>query len=290
MPGLPYKDLPSTGSPHETVSRSHRDFEGSLHREYSRNIRALEQQYLTDKDFKNKAIALRTQYQTAIGKQRSKKRQQMGELETIQRLIDQGVIDQQAGQKAMWRMVLPKETHGAMFPAGGAFSPGQLKAYKEQMTEFALSGKEEPGIEWGKPVRTQGTLVQQYLKARSQAGYDDPSWTPTQKRQYDVEWDALMAGESYLRWDPLSPEVRAIRAKGKLQEAAAKQITPLAASVAKAKVRGGKPMYGWFEHGMQIRRPEGKTLTRTQARDFYLEAGGDKEVARKLARERGYKL
>jgi len=247
---------------------------------------------MSDKEFHNRAIALRTQYRTAVGQAQAKSKQQTGELQTIQRLMDQGVINPEAGQKAMWRLVLPKETHGAMFPSGGAFSPGQLKAYKEQMTEFALSGKEEPGIEWGKPVRTQGTLVQQYLKARSQAGYDDPSWTPTQKRQYDVEWDALMAGESYLRWDPLSPEVRAIRAKGKLQEAVAKQITPLAASVRKHVDKVKPPsVSGWgIEAGDMIRRPATKTLTRKQAKDLYYEAGGDKEVARKLARQRGYKL
>ena len=296
MPGLQFKQLPTnrTGSPSDIVERQSRDMQSSLHRQFRASMSALEQQYMSDREFKNKAIALQVQYRTAVGKQQTKSKQQMGELKTRQRLMDEGVINPDAGQKAMWRLVLPSETGAAMFPKGPSarpFSPGQLENYKGMMETFALSGKEEPGIEWGKPVRTQETLIGQYLKAREHAGYDDPSWTPTQKRQFDTEWDALMAGASYLHWNPLAPEVRAVRAKGKLQEAVAKQITPLAASVAKAKmVRGGRPMYGWAEHGMQIRRPGGKTLTRTQAKDLYLEAGGDKEVARKLARERGFKL
>ncbi|GAF93920.1 unnamed protein product, partial [marine sediment metagenome] len=59
--------------------------------------------------------------------------------------------------------------------------------------------------------------------------------TQTQKRQFDTEWDDLMAGERNYKWNPEAPEIRSLRAVGRLQKAVAKNITPLGASVVKKK-------------------------------------------------------
>lgn len=291
MPGLPFTQLPTSGSdsPYGIVEQNYQGIQKNLQGQYQRDASVLEKQYLTDADFKNKLSTLRTKYQTNLNQYRIRGQQQVRELQTIQRLMNQGAIDQQAGQRAMWRLVLPAEAERAMFPgqpSARPFSPGQLGAYKKMMGEFAVAGKKE--IRWG-PNWSQESLIKQYIGARQQAGYDDPSWTATQRRQFDVEWDDLMLGEKEFQWDPKVPEIRGLRAAGKLQEAVAKQITPLAASVAKAKTPG-RPMRGWFEYGAQIRRPVTKKLTRKQAMDIFYEAGGDKNQARQLAKQRGFEF
>ncbi len=148
-------------------------------------------------------------------------------METVrqtQQWIDIGMIDANAGRKAMWETIVPKEIQEAMYPRPetepmrAPFSPGQLETHQERIEEFAGSATKEKRFRFGydflrKDVRTHGTILKQYKAWRTNIGYDD--MTAVQQRQVDNEWDAEIRNKGW-DWRPDLAEVKALRAKGPL--------------------------------------------------------------------------
>lgn len=246
MPGLPFRELPATRQdPLAIIQGRYKDTQRYVRSQYANEVKNLESQVLTDVDFQTQLNQLNSKYQGIINQETHKINQQLEQLQTVQTLVKQGLITPDAGQRAAWRMTLPSEAEQAMFPVAPKgrvpFTPAGLRGYREFITPFAEAAKTSG---WGLTgyKREQSDLIRQYLAAREQAGYDDPTWTPTQKRQFDTEWDDLMASDRDYKWNPEAPEIKSLRAVGKLQRAVAENITPLGASVRKKVMF--KPRYG----------------------------------------------
>lgn len=302
MPGLPFTQLPKETTPYSVIEEQSRARYGF----YQSQEEELKGQMLTDTDYNKGVVGIQKQWD------RDKEALAQGKrsLDKIQKLMDEGLITPEAGNEAMWRLVLPGETEAAMFPkevkapTGRPFGPGALGSQREFIEAFAAGAPEQPGWEWGPPKRTQPDLMRQYQLAKQQIGYDDPSWTQTQRQQFDMNWDDIMQGHPEYDWNPQSPGVKALRGQGKLQEAAAKQITPLASSVRKEAEKAARRKWArskwslgkdFFRVGPAPRafiekEMATKTLDRDTAQKIMDEAGGDKKKARELAKQRGYKL
>jgi hypothetical protein len=226
-----------------------------------------------------------------------------GQLDAIRR----SDIDPDLAEEAAWRLVLPQEHAGAMFPTvrpkqeGAPISPPALTAQRTMIEDFAKGAKEEPGWEWGPPKRKQESLLEQYVNWRVGAGYDD--FSPGQQKQLDFQWDRVMKTHPEYQWDPTSPDVSALRTGGsRLLGEAAKRVSPLAASIQKQKSGGiinyikrgpfgRNPMFIGPEKSTQIQSVTGpKTLDKETAQALLSEVGGDKNKARELAKQRGYQF
>ncbi len=235
MPALQFENLP--------VNQT-QEIKDTLHNQWQIEANALNKSWFSDRGkFETAKAKLNAKYQQMELQALTQLQQQVEEQQRVQALIRQPRKRTRA-EEAQLRMELGPEAERLVFPTGGRtpFSPTALRGYRAFMEPFAAAAKEQPGFEWGTPVRLQEDLIKQYSAARDQVGYDDPSWTQTQRRQFDTEWDDLMAGERNYKWDPESLEIKSLRAVGRLQRAGAKNITPLGTSVAK-KVRF-KPRYG----------------------------------------------
>lgn len=208
--------------------------------------------------------------------------------------------DPALANEAMWRLVVPEEHAAAMFPGPikepterVPISPSGLISHKGTMEQFAKGAKEEPGWEWGPPKRKQENLEHQYVVWREAMGYNN--YTPGQQRQLDFQWDTLMGEHKEYEWDPASPGIKTLRTYGgRLTGVAAKKISPLAKSIEKSKpflTEQRKWRLGKFTHPLRAGpMPESRTLDAGTAKTILQEAGGDKEKARQIAKQRGYKL
>lgn len=237
MPALQFENLPAA------QTQKIRD---TLTTQWQIEANALNKSWFSDRGkFETAKAKLNAKYQQMELQAFTQLQQQTEEQQRVQALIRQP-RERTRGEEAQLRMELRPEAERLVFPAERVgrvpLSPTALTGYREFMVPFAEAAKEQRGFEWGTPVRLQEDLVKQYLAARSQAGYDDPSWTPTIKRQFDYEWDTLMNEERNYKWNPQAPEIQSLRPTGRLQRAATKNITPLGTSVAR-KVRF-KPRYG----------------------------------------------
>ena len=290
MPGLPFNQLPASEqdtTPYSIVENQLQERYGY----YEAQEKELKGQMLTDTQYNKSVAGLQEQWGADKENITRNKRQ----LDQLQDFVKKGIITPEAGAEAQWRLVLPPEAQAAMFPkesGGKVFSLSELGAQQEFIETVAAGAPEQPGMEWGPPKRTQEGLMQQYQFAILQAGYDDPSRAQTiPRRQFDMNWDTVMRNHPEYEWDPESPSVKALRGQGKLQQAAAKQITPLATSVRKDMLK--QTNHGrWYPAGKE---PERKVVAKKEldvatGQLLLDEAGGDKKKARKLAIERGYKL
>lgn len=187
--------------------------------EWGENLQAQE---LDDKAY---AAALE-EFQTGYDAQLNTITANMETVRQTQEWIDIGMIDPEAGRKAMWETIVPKEIQEAMYPRQEAepmrapFSPGQMKTHRESIEEFAgaAAGKRYgrfTGWDWTKKDKppTAPALYQKYKSWRTNIGYDD--MTAVQQRQLDGEWDTWVTGKGW-DWKPQSGAVRALRAKGPL--------------------------------------------------------------------------
>lgn len=253
MPGLPFQNLPATQQDPMNILQSRLgQSEQYLKSQYDTELGGLQNQMLADKDFFNQLNQLNSKYQGALNQERYRVDQQVQSIKRIQTLVNSGQIAPDAGQEAMWRMVLPSETERAMFQAAGRqqqpYSIGQItsEAVMTSIQDFAEAASDKPGIEWGPPKKLQPGLTDQYLEWRRLIGYD--ALNPLRQRQLDMQWDAFMAGdEKFNAWwsdkekrEPLA-EIRAFRTPGKIGKIMQKRITgvgrvtPFGQSVARGK-------------------------------------------------------
>lgn len=160
--------------------------------------------------------------------------------------IRESDIDPTLRDEAMWKLVVPPEHAAAMFPTVKKptervpISPPGLVSHKELIQQFAEAA--EPVKEWFTreklEPRTQENLIKQYVGWRETIGYTN--YTPGQQRQLDIQWDDLMADRPKYKWDPKSPNIRALRTYGgRITGIAAKKISPLAKSIQTSKVPVG---------------------------------------------------
>lgn len=257
MPALQFKNLPAA------QTQKIRD---TLTAQWQIEASALDKSWFSDRGkFETAKAKLNAKYQQMELQEFTQLQQQVEEQQRVQTLIRQPRA-RTPGQEAQLRMELGPEAERLVFPTervGRApFTPAGLRGYRAFMEPFAEAAKQQRGWEWGTPVRLQEDLVKQYLAARSQAGYDDPAWTPKQRQQFDTEWDDLMASERNYKWEPEAPEIRSLRAVGRLTRAVAKNITPLGASVVKKKRRFTMPTEP-MTFGMKIAQ---KIVSPTKAR------------------------
>ena len=232
MPGLDFRNLPADQT---------RKISGTLMDQWRIDAEALNKSWFADKGKFDTAVAkLNAKYQQMELKAFTGLQQQMEEQQQVQTLIRNRPQGGYAPErKTQLRMELGTEAESLVFPTEGTgrtpFSPAALKGYRAFMEPFAAAAKEQPGFEWGTPVRLQEDLTRQYVAAREQAGYSDLRFGLTNRRQFDAEWDDLMASERNYKWDPKSLEVKSLRTTGRLQQAATKNVSPLGASVIKKK-------------------------------------------------------
>ena len=230
MPGLDFRNLPADQT---------RKISDTLMDQWRIEAEALKQTPFADAGKARAAGAkLNAKYNMKAYEQFSQLQQQIEEQQRVQSLIRQP-RNYTRGQEAQLRMELRPEAESLVFPTEGTgrtpFSPAALKGYRAFMEPFAAAAKEQPGFEWGTPVRLQEDLTRQYVAAREQAGYSDLRFGLTNRRQFDAEWDDLMASERNYKWDPKSLEVKSLRTTGRLQQAATKNVSPLGAAVIKKK-------------------------------------------------------
>ncbi len=174
---------------------------------------------LQELDDKAYAEALE-EFQTGYDAQLNAITANMETVRQTQEWVNMGLIDPEAGRKAMWETIVPKEIQEAMYPRQAAepvrapFSPGAMDTHQDRIKEFTESAKALSPDTWGRNKPPTSPMIYQRYKAwRANIGYDD--MTTSQQRQVDNEWDNDIANRGW-DWKPQSGAVRALRAKGPL--------------------------------------------------------------------------
>ena len=192
-----------------------------MHNQFAEQEQILQRTPMSDEDFTNSMAELQSKYVQA----KSKFDSSTAELDTVERLTQQGLITPEAGEQAMFKMVMPPEATQAMYPRQATerrpsrpLTPGQTENFNESILEHAKSA---PSIPWyqrpGRADKTQASLVDAYMKWRERIQYD--AYEPHHQKQLDVEWDSVMAGDDEYDWNPNSPGVSILRTKGPLGSA-----------------------------------------------------------------------
>ena len=203
-------------------------------------------------------------------------------IDGINASMEQGIIAPEAGQQAMMALFYPQDVMAEAFPTvkqpaainREPITPQQLSGqYRPLMKDFAEAAP-RPGHFWTSKAnepRTQEDLIDQYVAFRENVGYD--SMTPVEQRQIDSEWDGFIKTKKAYKWDPSAPDIKALRTYGnKLSSAIASKVSPFAAAI------------------QQKNKSSAKVLDERTARALLAEARGDKNAARQLALQRGYKF
>lgn len=150
------------------------------------------------------------------------------QFDQIDMMVQAGLMDPQVADSVKWRMVLPADIAKNMVqpePQGTPMAPGTLtsKPMSESITGHAQAATmEKPWF--SRNYYPQDELIKQYQSWREFVGYD--ARPPVQQQQLDYQWDAMLAGDKKYKWNPKSPEVAALRAKGPIAKAAAAQVMP----------------------------------------------------------------
>jgi len=182
--------------------------------------------------------------------------------------------------EAMWRMVLPPEHAAAMFPKQvaeprGRMTPGEAVAYKKSFKEAIKPAYSAPYF--GSNLYDSEKLKEIYFAERDKAGYGD-QMNAAEQRGFDAAWDELLdsskAGKK--AWNPDDPDILSSRT-----------YDQRLLNIAAGKMTGKR--VSPFAQGMS-KSVEPKTLDKVTAAAILKEAGGDKNKARQIARERGYSL
>lgn len=238
MPGLPYENLPAQQDPMGILENQYNRTMQYNRSQYDTELNTLKQSMLSDKDFYDKLNDLNMRHQQVVNKQNHEADMKLQEVKRVQSLIDSRQIAPDAGQEAIWRLVLPSETERAMFQAAGRqgrqpLSIAQLfsDAMQDSIEDFADAAPGKPRWKIGPPTKFKEGLVQQYLGWRRLQGYDDPTMTPIIQRQLDDQWDAYMLEDKFSTWwsnkerrKPIT-EVSALRATGKIGRAMRDRVT-----------------------------------------------------------------
>lgn len=243
MPGLAFQPLPKTESPYDILDNRAKE----IQQYFQRQGRILEQTQLTNTQFQKGLMALKAGFDEQMFRQNQYRQQ----LKTVESMIQKGNISPQAGQRAMWQLVMPSETAKAMFPteragrAGAPFSPGTMERYREDM-EGTIKGIAKESLSLWEQFKYGGreekektpfvNLLQRYQNWQATIGYR--GMNPTQQRQLDLQWDKTMQSERYKAWNPNLSSVKSLRAKGRISRPF---ITPFGQSVSQSKGRTAVP-------------------------------------------------
>jgi hypothetical protein len=301
MPGLQFNTLPATNTDDPFTILD------TKFKQLNQVTRLKEQEFRTKRAGPEVVTALQTEYNNQI----NKLKQLRNNLLQIQSLVSQNKITKDAGEKAMWRMVLPEETSRAMFPTAvgeDVIPPSQLTSeVRKRAVDYSDAARG-----WGR--KNQVDLIPQYKDFRNRValvfgadGYENLS--PIERKQVDAEWDLVQKGRSNY-WNPESPEIATMRTTGTLGRAASKLVSPIAASVQEERLKGpfrlkfslsdmvstlpwnlGKqPGPNESQTTTTVPSVAGKQLDTETAKSILMEAGGDRNKARTLARQRGYQF
>lgn len=238
MPGLPYKSLPAERqTPGRILQERYGRFEQHLRSQSNREIGNLKNQRLPAAQAQQQLNKIVKKYRGVVDQERYKLGQQTQQLEHIQSLVSAGNITQEAGNRAAWNMVMPREVAEAIQPerqtSGTPFAVGSLQstAMLGSIKSHADAAPDIRGLEWGRPRKKKEDLVIQYQRWRDYVGYE--SLNPTKQNQLDIQWDAYMRGnEAYEQWwsdkkDKRTPavEIQALRPGGRIAGAMRKRIS-----------------------------------------------------------------
>jgi len=301
MNGLPFERLPATQeNPVDILQNNYAQTQQYLKSQYDNELNAIQNQFLTDEQFNDQVNRLNAKYQGIINRENFKVQQQVQEIQRIQALVDAGQITPDAGNEAMWRMVLPPEIEKALFQAekkpptilsaAQITSPAMMK-FISQLVEPAPTVHQFWTRRENEPKTRQG-LIDQYLKYREAVGYGLKNiWV---QRQLDMMWDSAMrADERCKNWwiDPDEkrtpiPEVQGYRAKGKIAEIMKQRM--IGAPI--APVNTMTPLATSVQQSIKIpkTRPEKKILTKTIAAQYLRKYDGNRVQAMIAARRDGY--
>ncbi len=220
MPGLDFQNLPAAQV---------REIKSGLHGQWEIEANALNKTHFSDRGkFETAKAKLNAKYQqmelTAITQLQGQVAEQQRVRQLIQHPQERSRVDE-----AQLRMELRPEAERLVFPetqAGGApYAQARLEQYAETMREFAGRAEEKEGWEWGPPEKIRESLESQYEAWQHRYGY--AGMKLTQKNQMDDLWDAVMqeGKKAFKQWDPLSVDVKALRARGQVSKTMAKRVT-----------------------------------------------------------------
>ena len=94
-----------------------------LQQQYNMELEALRKTSRNEKEFRSNVAQLIAKTDIQLNKFQFQHQQQIQQIRQIQNLINDNKISIQAGNEAMWRLVLPQETEAAMFPTQERFHP-----------------------------------------------------------------------------------------------------------------------------------------------------------------------
>lgn len=246
MPGLQFQELPAA-QVNEVKDR--------LRSQWQIEANALNKSWFSDRGkFETAKAKLNAKYQRLEFDSLSQLQQQQQEQERVQQLIKQPRKMGRA-EEAGLRMELRPEAERLVFlePAQ-PFSMSYLysKTMMESIDYFAEAAPDAPGLEWGPPKKTKQGLINQYLQWRELQNYAVIK-DARKRRQLDQRWDISMAEDpKYDKWwydkknrKPMF-EIRTLRTPGDIGKTmrdrilGAGGVTPMGASIGKAKSRGQK--------------------------------------------------
>jgi len=200
------------------------------------------------------------------------------QLDGIQSAIESGVVDLAMGQQTQWKLAAPHMAGAfkATQEPEGRMSPGEMTAFGKKFAESRDRAYVAPYF--SENYYDPEKLKQEYLTDRAVYGYDTQMNTD-EKKAFDIQWDAVIAAKPAADkvWkDLLANDLDLMTSRtydSQLLDAAARKAT-------------GKRVSP-FAQG--VNTPAGtKTLDKATAAALLQEAGGDKNKARQIAKQRGY--
>ena len=210
----------------------------ALQKQFGDQVQQLKQRASGPKDFNPALAKLQAEYdQTKAGIMTKKT-----ELDSMQSMVDSGLINPEAGQEASWRMVVPDEVAVAMFPRQraeprGRMTPGEITALSKSF-KTAIKPARTDSSWWPGQTYSPEALKQAYFNQRELLGYND-QMNSSEQRAFDLAWDKTVGENkaSKKAWGQTmqDPEVFGSRTYGnQLQQVAAKKmgVSPFAQSVA----------------------------------------------------------
>jgi hypothetical protein len=309
----------SNATPYSVLDQEQKELWGH----YKQLFDNLKQQPINGRN-RQQIFAMHQRYQAELNQKAQPILGKRKQLDTINTLVSQGQIDPQSGTKAMWKAVLPGDVAAAMFPTvrkdsqfsmsqmkqiigpeGGVDKQGNdsgiIKVYSRP-ENVQLDSKDAsvfksgyPFIDYIQPfqldatdVRKQPRLVEQYSAAKDEveAKLGIPM-TNIQAEQFDNAWDFEMKQHPKYEWDPQSGEIQALRARGTLAQAGGKNITPFGRHIINYNTQSpASPEQQTQSQTLNPNDPGHQKI----ASDIMAEAGYDRNKARALAAQRGYKF
>jgi len=152
------------------------------------------------------------------------------------------------------------------------------------------------------PDKSVDNLLTGYMGWKEFIGYD--TYNPVIRGQLDRAWDMYMRANNYSEWKRAKGALRMVRSAGtgaRAMKQRALGSSPLAWAIAKKTGVRNMPVFrGWGSSNIALANLPAtprqavttgpKLLDRETAKRLLDEAGGDKNKARELAKQRGYRF